>query len=100
MHNGTIDGRDYDGQREYTFCDVWRPWSVPLDSILGILNPVIHQIQQICRVYNSLRCLDHQIWQFLCDDNDDRTNHFTPAHVCGVIIIALYLLRILVKTCH
>ena len=54
-------------------------------SILSALKPVFHRIRQICCYYNSLRCLDFQIWQFLCPrqrqrqwHDDNTTDYFTP----------------------
>ena len=58
MHN--VYG--YDDQHKCTICDTCRP----CNSILNILKPAFHWNRQICCIYNSFRCLDLQIWQFLC----------------------------------
>ena len=55
---------------------------MPLDC--SGVRPVFHQIRQICHAYELPRCLDVEIWRFFVDNND-RTEYFTPAHVCGVI---------------
>ena len=54
-------------------------------SILSALKPVFWRLRQICCYYNSLRCLDFQIWRFLCPrqrqrqwHDDNTTNYFTP----------------------
>ena len=59
---GTVDGCGYDDQQKYTICDTCRQ----CHSILSILKPIFLWIRQICCIYNSLRYLDRQIWQFLC----------------------------------
>ena len=82
---GTVDGCGYEGQLKYTICDACRPSL----SNLSMLKPVFHQNRHICCAYNSLRCLDVEIRRFCIydDDNDkdDRTDHFTSVHACGVI---------------
>ena len=77
---GMVDGYGYDGQwirspKKFTICDACRPYH----SILHILNPVFQWILQIGCAYNSLRCLDIQIWWFCVhdDNNDDRADYFT-----------------------
>ena len=59
---GTINGCGYDGQHKRTICDACRP----CHSILSTLKPAFRWIRQICCSYNLLRCLDLQIWRFLC----------------------------------
>ena len=58
---GGGNGCGYDGQQKYTICDTCRQ----CHSILSKLKPVFRRIWQIHCVYNSLRCLDRQIWWFL-----------------------------------
>ena len=78
MHMGMVNGRGYDDQQKCTVCDICRP----CHSILSTLKPVFRHIQQIRCAYNSLRCLDLQIWLFCVHDDDDRTDYFTPC-ACG-----------------
>ena len=59
---GTVDGHGYNGQHKCAICDACRPCHL----ILSALKPVFCRIRQICCFYNLLRCLDLQIWQFLC----------------------------------
>ena len=81
----------YDSQLKYTIQFVMLVGHATWFYI-SILSPKFHQIQQICYTYNSLRCLDLQIWSFLCivhkDNNNDTTDYF--AHVHGVNIALLW----------
>jgi hypothetical protein len=70
--------RGYDGQQKGTICDA--RGSCP--SIWSILKPVFRQVRLIRCTYESLRCLDVEIWRFLCgrQTTDDRqTDCLTPA---------------------
>ena len=69
---GTGNGYGYDDKQKCTICGACRPYH----SILGVLKPVFRWIWRICNAYNSLRCLDHQIWRFLCPQRR-RQNYFT-----------------------
>ena len=42
---------------------------------LILLCAVFHQIRHICCAYNSVRCLDLQIWQFLCPRQQRQRRH-------------------------
>ncbi len=52
----------YDGQQKCTICDTHG--SCP--SIWSILKPIFCQVRLIRCAYESLRCLDIEIWWFLC----------------------------------
>ena len=54
---GMVDGCGYDGQLEYTICDIHRPYHL----ILSILKPVLRQLRQISlhlRIDQVPRCQD------------------------------------------
>ena len=70
-----VDGRIYDGQLKYTIFDTCRP----CHSILSVLKPVFCQIRHIIHcAYNSVRCLDLQIWQFLCPQRQRHDEFLYP----------------------
>ena len=57
------------------FCDAGRRHHL----MQSIVRPVFRQIQRIPCSYESLRCLDLEIWWFFMDNDDDnRTDYFTP----------------------
>ena len=79
---GNVDGCGYDGKIKYTICDACRPYH----SIFNILKPVFRQIRQIRCIFESLRCLDVEIWGFSWWRLADRqTDYFTLAHARGII---------------
>ena len=93
---GTVDGCGYDSQLKYTICDACRP----CHSIVSILEPVFHQLRQIHCTFNSLRCLDVEIWRFLWwhrkQQTDRQTDYFTPAYTHGIIIIMLWIILVII----
>ena len=50
------------GPTKCSICDAHGPWQ----TIQSIMKPVFRQYRRICCSYESLRCLDLQIQQFLC----------------------------------
>jgi hypothetical protein len=82
---GRVDRR---GQWKRGVCDA----RVPCQSIRSIMKSVFRWFRWICFTYESLRCLDIQIWRFLCWQTSKQTNGRTEpialplAHARGVII--------------
>jgi hypothetical protein len=71
---GRVDRR---GQWKRSICDA----RGPCQMIWSIMKSVFRRLWRICCTYESLRCLDVQIWRFLCWQTDwqtDRTDYFTP----------------------
>ena len=74
-------------------------------TIRGIMKPVIRRFQRILCAYESLRCLDLQIWRFSCWQTTDRQTKPIAlplaAHARGVIRKSLYLcIRKSLYICH
>jgi hypothetical protein len=62
-------------------------WALPNDS-----KPIFRRLQRICCTYESLKCLDVQIWRFLCWQTNRQNRRTEPitlplAHARGVISI-------------
>ena len=81
---GRVDRR---GQQKHSICKVCRP----CQPIRSIMKPVFQRFQLIYCAYESLRCLDLQIWRFLCWQTDRQTKLITLplAHACGVMKLAI-----------
>ena len=69
---GAVDRR---GQQKHY---LWRSWAVPKESKhTHVSKPVFRRFQRIHCAYESLRCLDLEIWRFSCwlqTTDDDRQN--------------------------
>ena len=71
---GRVDRR---GQQKHSICDVCRP----CQPIWSIMNPVFQRFRLICCAYKSLRCLDLQIWRFLCWQTDGQNWLLYPLRI-------------------
>ena len=79
-----VDGCGYDSQLKCTICEACRLYH----SILSILDPEASfspKLRQIRCTFESLRCLNPKIWQFLLTMTTTTTRPITLplAHVCG-----------------
>jgi hypothetical protein len=99
-----VGGVDRRGQWKRSICDARGPYQ----TIRSIMKPVFRRLRWICCTYESLKCLDIQIWRFLCWQTDwqtDRTDHITPCCACarGVnnnIIICMHCRQLPISCPH
>ena len=75
MHLYIVGMVGYDGQQKCANCDTCGL----RHSTLCILNPIFHRVWQICCAYNWL--ISRFSYFYVHDNDDDKTNCFTPLHM-------------------